>query len=114
MMLMLLEKTTISYSSSYQASSNNNIDDNIANTINNIANLTNKNNVKDIQNHQMHFLLCEHCLWCATYLIDKDRAVSNCPICNNAKVESLPIATNEVYKLSGSAFEFGTGNMKRS
>ena len=112
---MQLEKTTISYSSSYQADCDNNNDKNIATRINNNANLANnKNNLKDIENHQIHFLLCKYCLWCATYLIDKGTAVSNCPICNNAKVESLPIANEEVYKLSGFTFEFGTGNMKRS
>jgi rubrerythrin len=98
--MLLLENTDIIYSSSYQRGCNN--DDNNNNTIstnnNNNANLdNNKNNVKYSENHQKkHFLICESCFWCTTYLRNDTTSVSTCPICNNAKVEFLPIANDPV------------------
>jgi hypothetical protein len=118
---MLLEKRATKYSSSYYAGFNNNTDNNIASRISYNPNTANINNVKDTASHQNKlFLLCEACFWCATYLLNDDgTTVSKCPACDNAKVESLPIANNEVYRfdyssLSGSTFEFGTRNMNRN
>jgi hypothetical protein len=50
----------------------------------------NKHNNKNAS-HKTHFLLCEACFWCATCLINSSGATTilNCPICNNAKLESL-------------------------
>ena len=61
--------------------------------INNDKSSTSKNNNKYTASHQTHFLLCEACFWCATCLINSGDAtiILNCPICNNAKVESLPV-----------------------
>jgi hypothetical protein len=122
MMPMLPEERTMmmNYPFSHKVGySGNNIDSNIASKINNgDAKMANKNNVKVAASHQeKHFLLCEACFWCATYLInDGGTTVSRCPICNNAKVELLPIAKNEFYRFdyspsSGLTFEFGTSNM---
>jgi len=122
MMPMLPQHRAMNYSSSHKVSYNgNNIDSNIASKINNDdSNMANKNNVKYTTSYQKkHFLLCEACFWCATYLIsDGGTTVSKCPICNNVKVELLPIAKNEFYKFdyspsSGLMFEFGTSNMNR-
>ena len=122
MMPMLPQHRAMNYSSSHKVSYNgNNIDSNIASKINNDdSNMANKNNVKYTASYQKkHFLLCEACFWCATYLIsDGGTTVSKCPICNNIKVELLPIANNEFYKFdyspsSGLMFEFGTSNMNR-
>ena len=118
MMPMLPEYRAMKYSSSHKVSYNGN---NIASTINNDdSNMANKNNVKDTASYQKkHFLLCEACFCCATYLIsDGGTTVSKCPVCNNVKVELLPIAKNEFYKFdyspsSGLTFEFGTSNMNR-
>ena len=54
---------------------------------------TSKNINKYTTNHQTHFLLCEACFWCATCLINSSGATTilNCPICNNAKLESLSV-----------------------
>ena len=48
---------------------------------------------------QRHFLLCESCFWCASsiYLVSMDWI---CPICNNSKIESIPIENNEMYKFN--------------
>jgi hypothetical protein len=53
----------------------------------------NKHNDKNVPSHQPHFLLCEACFWCATCLINSSGAtrILNCPICNNAKLESLSV-----------------------
>jgi len=114
---MLLEKRAMNSSSSYQVGYNNN-DNNIASTIKDNSTTANKNNIKDTaSHHKKYFLLCEACFWCATYLInDGGTTFSKCPTCNNAKIESLPIAKNEFYKfdyspLSGFTLEFGTSNM---
>jgi hypothetical protein len=46
---------------------------------------------------QKHFLLCESCFWCASSIyIDSMNWI--CPVCNNIKIESIPIQSNEVYK----------------
>jgi len=52
----------------------------------------NKHNNKNAS-HKTHFLLCEACFWCATCLINSSGATTilNCPICNNAKLESLSV-----------------------
>jgi hypothetical protein len=62
--------------------------------INNDKSSTSKNNNKYTASHQTYFLLCEACFWCATCLINSGDATTilNCPICNNAKVESLPVS----------------------
>jgi rubrerythrin len=92
-MLMLLEKRAVKYPSSYQVGYN--IDNNIVSTIKDNVNTANKNNVKyTTSHHKKHFLLCEACFWCATYLINDITSVSKCPICNNVKVEFLPIAND--------------------
>ena len=60
---------------------------------------TNKlsNEKKRIITKQRHFLLCESCFWCASsiYLVSMDWI---CPVCNNSKIESIPIENNEMYK----------------
>ena len=62
--------------------------------IDNNKSSTSKNNNKYTASHQTHFLLCESCFWCASCLINSGGApttILNCHICNNAKVESLPV-----------------------
>ena len=61
--------------------------------INNDKGSTSKNNNQYTASHQTHFLLCEACFWCATCLINSSGATTilNCPICNNAKLESLSV-----------------------
>jgi hypothetical protein len=65
-------------------------DDNIDNN----KSSTSKNNNKYTASHKTHFLLCESCFWCAPCLINSGgtpTTILNCPICDNAKVESLPV-----------------------
>lgn len=52
---------------------------------------------KKIVIKQKNFLLCESCFWCASSVyIDSMNWI--CPVCNNIKIESIPIQSNEVYK----------------
>jgi len=44
----------------------------------------------------VHFLICEACFWCASYL-GTDVAPS-CPLCKIDPVESIPISSNEQYR----------------
>ena len=46
---------------------------------------------------KINFLLCESCFWCASYFNNYRKVVTNCPICGNKKIESMPISHDEVY-----------------
>ena len=41
---------------------------------------------------KINFLLCESCFWCASYLNNYRKVVTNCPICGNKNIESMPIS----------------------
>ena len=48
-----------------------------------------------------YFLICQTCLWCASY-VDimanmEDFPYKACPACNDNRIESLPISDNERY-----------------
>ena len=47
---------------------------------------------------EIHFLLCESCFWCASCLNVAERTVTKCPSCTDARLESMPISDNEIYK----------------
>jgi rubrerythrin len=65
--------------------------DNIISNCKNVVNLIDKDQIKKNVNHQRHFILCESCFWCATYLIGMIETVYKCPICNSPRVKSLLI-----------------------
>jgi hypothetical protein len=104
LMLLLWNANNVWYSSlSYQRGFDDDNNDNtvstkISNNNNDNADLTNinKNNVKHAANNQIkHFVICESCFWCTTYLINNVIAVPKCcPMCNNAKVEVLTVAND--------------------
>jgi len=41
---------------------------------------------------KINFLICESCFWCASYFNNYSMVVSNCPICGNKNIESMPIS----------------------
>jgi hypothetical protein len=49
---------------------------------------------------QIHFLLCESCFWCASYLSSKSVSVAKCPNCYNNKIEWMPISKVDLDKLT--------------
>jgi hypothetical protein len=46
---------------------------------------------------KINFLLCESCFWCASYFNNYRKVVTNCPICGNKNIESMPISHDEVH-----------------
>jgi hypothetical protein len=69
-----------------------------------------------------YFMICGSCFWCASYFIaDDDNNVtitSKCPMCDKRKVESMPIADDELYKFDydlkhGVTLEFSKVNVAR-
>ena len=44
---------------------------------------------------QVNFTLCGSCFWSASYL--DGRGIERCPLCASDKVESMPVAGNEMY-----------------
>jgi hypothetical protein len=56
---------------------------------------SNKNEFGD----KINFLLCGSCFWCASYF-NSTTILTRCPTCGNDNVESMPIATGEVYTFS--------------
>ncbi len=64
--------------------------------------LNSKNNNPDDKKEvyrQIHFLLCESCFWCASYLSSKSVSVAKCPNCHNRRVNWMPISKVNLYKL---------------
>ena len=49
---------------------------------------------------KINFLLCESCFWCASYFNNYRKVVTNCPICGNKNIESMPISHHEVHTSS--------------
>jgi hypothetical protein len=59
-----------------------------------------KNMGRRISRH-VQFTLCGSCFWCASYL--DGRGLVKCPSCESDKVESMPVAGNEMF-----TFDYGT------
>ena len=60
---------------------------------------------KKENSRQIHFLLCESCFWCASYLSSKSVSVAKCPICYSNKMEWMPIPKVDFVKLTYSPEE---------
>ena len=60
---------------------------------------------KKENSRQIHFLLCESCFWCASYLSAKSVSVAKCPICYSNKMEWMPIPKVDLDKLTHSPEE---------
>ena len=70
----------------------------------------NNNNNHDRDNKkelckQIHFLLCESCFWCASYISSKSVSIAKCPRCYSNKIEWMPIARVDLDKLTCSPKE---------
>lgn len=55
-------------------------------------------------------IICNSCLWCASYLSGNDNNNGKCPTCRSDKIELIPISEMEAYRIdvhrSGIAMEF--------
>jgi hypothetical protein len=54
---------------------------------------------------QIHFMICESCFWCASYISPKSISIAKCPNCYNNKIEWLPIPKVDLDKLTCSPKE---------
>ena len=48
--------------------------------------------------HNAQFIICNSCLWCASYLAYNDD-IPDCPTCRSNKIELLPISEKEAYQI---------------
>ena len=48
--------------------------------------------------HDAEFLICNSCLWCASYFSHNPHYVENCPACRSDRMETMPISQSESYK----------------
>ena len=46
----------------------------------------------------IHFLLCQKCLWCVSFIGIHERMITQCPSCNSVRLESMPISGEESYQ----------------
>ena len=49
--------------------------------------------------HNAQFIICNSCLWCASYLAYNDYNNADCPACRSNKIELLPISEKEAYRI---------------
>jgi hypothetical protein len=54
---------------------------------------------------QIHFMICESCFWCASYISSKSISIAKCPNCYNNKIEWMPIPKVDLDKLTCSPKE---------
>jgi hypothetical protein len=50
-----------------------------------------------------YFMICDICFWCASvfepHLSKYSGSFFSCPVCQGSKVQVIPLASNEVYRL---------------
>lgn len=49
-----------------------------------------------------YFMICDMCFWCASLFepdLSKYRGAFSCPVCEGSKVQVIPLASDEVYRL---------------
>ena len=51
------------------------------------------------KHHDAKFLICNSCLWCASWL-DADNSIQMCLTCRSEKLELIPIAETEAYRVN--------------
>ena len=64
--------------------------------------------------HDAKFLICNSCLWCASWL-DGDNCFQRCPTCTSEKLELIPIAETEAYHMNmdGNGVSMEFWNLKK-
>ena len=62
----------------------------------------NNHDVKGIKelSKQIHFMNCESCFWCASYMSSKSISIAKCSNCCNNKIEWMPIPKVDLDKLT--------------
>lgn len=72
-------------------------------------------NIVDVKSER-NFLVCNSCLWCASMLY-MDNIIRSCPICNDDRLEHMPICDNESFSYDydpkkGIVFHFSKSNKR--
>ena len=49
--------------------------------------------------HNAQFIICNTCLWYASYLAYNDDNIADCPACASNKIELLPISEKKAYRI---------------
>ena len=68
---------------------------------------------------KIHFLLCNSCFWCVSYLnLRRSFGVTEGPSCNENTIERMPLYANEIYlfdynRVTGVILEFSNYNKGR-
>lgn len=57
---------------------------------------------RKVDNRKATFLICQDCFWCAS-CFKADGNFRMCPLCRNGSIDSLPIFSNEYYRMELSA-----------
>jgi hypothetical protein len=53
--------------------------------------------------NDIHFIMCQSCIWCASYINLSRllmRNLDKCPLCHDSRIESMPISNDESYRLN--------------
>jgi hypothetical protein len=64
--------------------------------------------------HDAKFLVCNSCLWCASWLAG-DNYFERCPTCTSERLELIPIAETEAYRVNigGGGISMEFWNLKK-
>jgi len=65
--------------------------------------LDNNTNGKEEVYRQIHFLLCQSCFWCASYISSRSVSIAKCPNCYNDRIKWMPLSEVNLYKLGYNA-----------
>ena len=59
----------------------------------------NQTSIRIEEYHDAQFIICNSCMWCASYLAYNDDNIADCPACTSNKIELLPISEKEAYRI---------------
>jgi hypothetical protein len=68
-----------------------------------IANNNNNNHGRDDKKElskRIHFVVCESCFWCASFMSRKSVSLTKCPNCYDNKIQWMPIPKADLDKLN--------------
>ena len=57
-------------------------------------------NINHRPDKRVNFLLCGSCFWCASYLDFDELSITRCPVCQNNRMEQLPLSIRPVLHIT--------------
>ena len=70
------------------------------------TNLDNIYEKKAFRYKHIHFLLCESCYWCTSYLKSNKISIYKCPSCHKTAMKWMPLSAADIYKLDYNSIDF--------